>query len=254
MKKIFTFLLATAALMIVSAAAMAQGGLAPFAGSTHTYTVAAADANNTLAWAVSPATGFTVNSGAASQQVNITWSTAGTYTLTFTETDAATLCATVKTATVVVSANTFDVSTTDPAATCNTADGQVDYSGITATTSVTFTVNMATGVSTFNPNWNFAFTLSSVSGATLSNVKVGGTSVTASSGTYTSPNQSSTSGTGSVSITLDAEAGIFDIQDVVLSITSASELSYNTPDVDSGDWSATQTINAIPNTSTITTD
>ena len=254
MKKIFTYLIATAALMIVSAAAMAQGGLAPFVGSTHEYTITPESTSNTLTWSVTEGSGYTINSQTVvttTSVANIIWTAAGTYHLQFTEYDGT--CSTVKEITVVVGNNTFDVSTTNPLATCNAADGQVNFAGTTATTGVTFTVSMATGNSAFNPDWNFTFTLTSVSGATISNVKVGAAVLTGS-GPYTAPDQSSASGLGSVTVTCDAEGGINDLQDVVLTITSATELAYNTPDVDTNDWTATQTIDAIPNTSTITTD
>ena len=254
MKKTFTYLLATAALMIVGAAAMAQGGLAPFLGSTHEYTITPESTSNSLTWSVTEASGYTINSQTVvttTSVANITWTATGTYHLQFTEDDGT--CSTVKEITVVVGNNTFDVSTTNPTATCNAADGQVNFAGTTATTGVTFMVSMATGNSAFNPDWNFTFTLTSVSGATISNVKVGAAVLTGS-GPYTAPDQSSASGLGSVTVTCDAEGGINDLQDVVLTITSATELAYNTPDVDTNDWTATQTIDAIPNTSTITTD
>lgn len=258
MKNSIKKIMVAAAFVVISAAAMAQGGLSPFVGSTHVYTVTAEDdVNNTLAWTVSGGTAgtdYTINSGAATEQVEITWLTAGTYTVSFTETAAGSGCITSKQVTVNVGANTFDVSTASPADMCNAADGQVNYSLTTATTGVTFTVNMATGNASFNPDWKFTFTLTSASGATLTNVKVGGTPVTPSSGTYTSPDQTSASGAGSVTVTVDAEGGINAVQDVVLTITSATELSYDTPDVDSDDWGATQTINAIPATSDISTD
>ncbi len=53
---------------------------------------------------------------------------------------------------------------------------------------------------------------------------------------------------------MDVTGDAFTLQSVALAITSAKELQYNTPDVDSDDWDATQTINALPNTSAISTD
>lgn len=257
MKKKLTYLIATAALMILSAAAMAQGGLAPFVGSTHVYTVAAEDAtNNTLAWTVTGGTAgtdFTVNSGAATEEVEITWLTEGTYTVSFSETADGTGCITTKEATVVVGENTFDVSTTNPTETCNAADGQVNYAGSNATSSITFTVDMATGNAGFNPNWEITFTLSPGTGATLANVAASEGTLSGS-GPYTITGIPSASGTGTVDITMDVTGDIYTVLDVDINITSATELTYNTSDVDSNDWTATQIINAIPNTSGITTD
>jgi hypothetical protein len=252
MKKFTINLFAITALIIISTSAMAQGGLTPLVGSTHVYTVTAGSGSNDLEWTVSPATGFSLT-GDDTDEATITWTTAGTYTLTFTETNTTTSCATVKTATINVAANSFDVSTASPDAFCNTADGQVNYVGSTATTAISIPVNMVTGISTFNPNWEITFTLTPNSGTTIS-------SVAASSGTlsgtgpYTVTALSSASGTGTFNITMSVSGDIYSPRDVVLAITSAKELKYNTPDVDTNDWTATQTINSIPNTSAITTD
>lgn len=262
MKKIFTYLIATVALMIISAAAMAQGGGTPFVGSTHTYTVTMEDGtNNTALWVIADATGtplatqpaFTTDVTGNTATMEITWATVGSFKVQFTETAQSTACVTAKELDVTVSANTFDVFTSNPGQTCNAADGSVNYAGTTATTAVTFTVSMATGDPAFSPDWNFTFTLTSSSGATISTVAVGGSPLSGS-GPFTSPTQTSASGVGSVNVTCTAEGGINDLQDVVLTITSATELTYTTPDVDSDDWLGNQTINPIPATSGITTD
>lgn len=253
MKRNLTYVIVTAVIVLLNLGVKAQGGLTPFAGSTHVYTVTAEDAtNNTLAWTVSPATGYTINFGAATQQVNITWTSAGTYTVTFTETDAATGCETVKNATVVVSANTFDVSTSNPVAVCNAADGQVNYAGTDATTPVTFKVNMTTSNATFNPNWEITFTLNPGT-ATLADIAATAGTLSGT-GPYTLTGISSASGNGTVDITMNVTGGVYAAQTVELTITSARELTYNTPDVDNTDLTAIQTISAIPQTSTITTD
>ncbi len=252
MKKNLTYLIAIAAIILLSFGAKAQGGLTPLVGSTHVYTVTPGSGSNDLEWTVSPATGFSIT-GDNTDEATITWTTAGIYTLTFTETNNATNCATVKTATVNVTANSFDVSTSSPADFCNSADGQVNFAGSTATTGIIIPVSMITGISTFNPNWEITFTLTPNSGTTI-------TAVAASSGTlsgtgpYTVTGLASASGEGTFDITMNVAGDIYSSRDVVLTITSAKELTYNTPDVDSDDWTATQTINSIPNTSTITTD
>ena len=259
MKKIATYLIALMALVTVSTGAMAQGGLTPLAGSTHVYTITPESGSNTLAWTVlegTDGTEYDIVSGATSSAVSIKWNTSGTYTVQFSETDATTLCETVKTASVTVSANTFDVSTSSPTAVCNAADGQVNFSGTDATTSISFTVDMTTAKTGFSPNWEFSFTITPTpsSGVTIATVKAGATTLTPSSGTFTATGLTSTSGDGTVNITMDVTGDIYTAIDVALEITAAKELTYNTSDVDSNDWSATQTINAIPNTSAITTD
>jgi len=251
MKKNALYLIALLAMMIGSMDVVAQGGLTPLVNSTHTYTVTPGGAN-TLAWTVAPASGFTVNSGASTASVNITWTTAGTYTLTFTETTGAS-CATAKTATIVVGANTFDVSTSSPTATCNAADGQANFSGSTTTTAITYTVNMATGNASWSPNWEFAFTLTPSAGATIAGVAAS-VGTLSGSGPYTVTAIPSASGARTMTVTMNVTGDIYTQHTVDLAITSAKELVYDTPDKDSNDWAAAQTINPVPNTSTISTD
>ena len=257
MKKTLTYLIATAALMVICAVAMAQGGASPMVGSTHNYYVNAANSTiNELQWTVlegSDKNEYDINSGETGETVNITWNTTGTYTLQFEETADGTGCITLKQIAIVVEANTFDVSTSNPAATCNAADGQINVVGPDTTTSISIIVDMTTSGS-FSPDWDFSFTLSSNTGATVSNVRVGGTLITPTLGTYTAPSQNSSSGSGSVEVTMDVTGSMTDLEDMILTITSATELEYNTPDLDSDDWTATQTINAIPKTTDIATD
>lgn len=252
MKKTAIYLISLLAIMFVSMGSMAQGGLTPLVNSTHTYTITPGG-SNTLAWTVSPATGYTINSGASTASVSITWTTAGTYTLTFTETTGST-CSTVKTATIVVGSNTLDISAITPSATCNAATGQTNFAGSSVTTAVSYTINMATGNSSWSPSWEFTFTLTPSSGVTVANVKAGSTTLTPVTGTYTASGISSTSGNGTVNITMDVTGNIYTLNTVALTITSAKESQYNTPDSDNTDWAATQTINAVPNTSSISTD
>lgn len=252
MKKLTINLIVIMSLMIIGTTAMAQGGLTPLVGSTHVYTVTPGNGSNDLEWTVTPATGFSL-SGDDTDEATITWTTAGTYTLTFTETNTTTSCATVKTATINVAANSFDVYTASPADFCNSADGQINYVGSTATTAISIPVNMVTGISTFNPNWEITFTLTPNSGTTISAVAT--TSGTLSgTGPYTVTALQSASGAGTFNITMNVAGDIYSSREVALTITSAKELKYNTPDVDTTDWTATQTINSIPNTSAITTD
>lgn len=253
MKKIAFYLIFALSLMVTSHSAVAQTGLTPLVGSTHNYSVTPADAGNTLLWSISESSGYTINSGANADIVNITWNAAGAYTLVFTETDATTSCSTTQQITINVGGNTFDVSTSNPAAMCNSASGVVNYSGTEATTSVSFVVDMASGASDWNPDWEFAFELTPGAEATISNVTASAGDLSGS-GPYTLTNLSSTGGTGSVTITMDVAGDINTILTAGMAITSAMELEYNTPDIDDDDWNATQTINSIPATSPISAD
>jgi hypothetical protein len=145
------------------------------------------------------------------------------------------------------------VSTSDPTAICNALDGTVNPSG-DATTSITFTVDMTTGRTDWSPDWEIQFTLTPSGSSTIGTVTVGGGVLSESGGTYTLTNLTSTDGDGSVTISMPVTEDAFTLQTTTLTITSATELDYNTSDIDSDDWTAIQTVNAIPNTSTITTN
>lgn len=245
-------LTASAVFMLTSYVSMAQGGLTPLVGSTHNYTITPESTSNTLTWSVVEAAGYTINSQSVvttTSVANVTWTAAGTYHLRFSENGT---CTTVKEVEIIVGTNTFDVSVTALAAFCNTADGQINYAGTDATTPITFTVDMTTGT-TFSPNWEIKFTLTPGT-ATLANITESDGTLTESAGVYTLTAIPSTTGNKTITITMDATGNIYTVQNVLLTITSAKELTYNTPDVDNTDWTATQTINDIPNTSSITTD
>ena len=248
MKKTAFYLISLLALVFVSIGANAQGGLAPLVNSTHIYTVTPGNVLNTLAWTVSPATGYTINSGAGTASINIKWTTAATYTLTFTETNGS--CSTVKTSTVVVSADSFDVITPlTLAAVCNGSSGTANPPS-TTTSNLSFSVTMATGVPTFNPNWEFNFTLTPGSGATIAGISSSAGTLTGA-GPYNVTAIPSASGTGSITISLTLTAGSFASNTAAVLITSAKELTYQTPSNNSGNKGAMQTVNAIPNTSAI---
>lgn len=256
MKKLISTLM-TAALLLISAGAMAQQGAIPFVGSTHNYTVEPESTSNTLTWSIAEPSGYTINSQTIdgdNSVANITWTAAGTYKLQFTELNESTNCATIKELEITVSANTFDVAAVAPAATCNAADGEVNYAGTDVTTEVSFMVDMETGGATFNPNWEFTFTLTSTTDATITNVSAGSGTLSESGGTYTLTGLTSTSGAGSVTITLDATGELYNAEDVDLTITSAKELDYNTPESNTVNNTEKQTINPIPQTSEISTD
>jgi len=248
MKKTKILLITLLGLMIASMGAMAQpGGLTPLVNSTHTYSVTPGDAGNSKAWSITQPSGYTIISGASTASVVIKWTTAGTYTLTYTETAPITLCKTVIEKTIVVSGNTFDVVTPATlAAICNEASGVPNYASSDVSTTVQFVVNMATGVSSWNPNWEFNFTLTPSNGTTISNVTSSAGTLT--SGPYKVTGLSSASGVGTVTITLELTGGVNAAHTVDFAITSATELQYNTPSNNTGNKAATQTINGIPAT------
>ncbi|WP_297097680.1 hypothetical protein [uncultured Draconibacterium sp.] len=255
MKKTLTNLIVTAAFIIISAVVMAQGGEAPYVGSAHDYSVTPGNGSNGLSWQVDGAetgTGFMINSGQTESTVNITWMQAGTYMLTVTETDANS-CSTTKQLEVNVS-SAFEVSITGPEMACNSAADTANAAN--NITSVDYVIKMTTGVSTWSPNWEVAFTVSGGTGSpSIEDVNVSGVSLTdTGGGSYSLTGLSSTSGNGTVTVTVDVAGDAFSLLTSVFTITSAKELQYNTTDTDGGDWGATATINPIPNTSAIQTD
>lgn len=254
MKKTFTYLIAIAALMIISASAMAQGGANPFVGSSHGYKIVPGDAGNTMAWSVAQGVlnaDYEINYSNG-DTINIKWLTAGIDTLIFSETDAVTGCLTVRELEIIVQPNTFDVSTSDPAATCNSKDGTINPSG-DATTAITFTVNMTTGIADWNPDWEIEFQLLSSGSKLIADVAASQGDLT-KTGFYRLTNLSSSGGNGTVDITMNVTEDVFTLLEIDLVINSAIELDYSLSDIDTDDWTATQTINALPNTSPITTD
>ena len=266
MKKTLTYLIATAAFMVISVATMAQDGESPFLNSIHSYRVTMEDGtniSNTLSgWLITDNSGtalstqpsFTATVDVDTAFLEITWAdswaSAGTeYKIQFTEDNGN--CTTVKAISVTPGTNSFDVSTSSPEATCNAADGEVNFSGSTATTNITFTVDMA--IASLSPTWEIEFTLTPGTGATITNVEASAGTLSGS-GPYKLTDLASDSNAGTVDISMDVAGDIYYALGVELKITSAKELSYSTPDVDEDDWTATQTINPIPNTSAIATD
>jgi hypothetical protein len=249
MKKTAFYLIALLGILLSGKGAMAQGGLAPLVNSTHTYSVTAGNAGNTFAWTIVEGSSPTdyVITGGTTTTASILWKKAGTYTLQFRET-ASTSCITLISKTVVVSANTFDVTT--PALLsplCNEASGVANYASSTVATTVQYTVNMATGIASYNPNWEFSFTLTGSAGATLSAVASSAGSISGT-GPYTVSGLTSASGTGTTTITLELTGDVNAAHTVAIAITSAKETSYNTPSNNTGNKNATQTVNAIPAT------
>ena len=251
MKKSSFYLIVLLALMMTSIGAKAQGGLTPLVNSTHTYSVTPGGGGNTYAWSIvegTPGTNYTLTDGSTTT-ATILWKLAGTYTLQFRETSASS-CITLIEKTVVVSANTFDVTTPPTLADlCNEASGVPNYASSTVATTVTFTVNMATGISSFNPNWEFNFTLTPSASTSIASVASNAGTLTGT-GPYnvTAVPSGPGTGTGTATITLEFTGDINTAHTVAIAITSAKELTYNTPSNNSGNKSATQTVNAIPAT------
>ena len=255
MRKTAFYLISLLALVFVSIGASAQGGLTPLVNSSHTYTVTPGGAN-TFAWTITggiPAD-YTFNSALNTASVNITWKTAGSYTLEFRETATTGSCIALVTKLVTVSGNTFDVVTPlTLAAICNEASGVPNYATGTVATTVQFVVNMATA--SWNPNWEFNFTLTPSATATIGTIAASsGTLSGPVAGVYKVTGVSSASGTGTTTITLELTGGVNTVHTVDFTITSAKDLIYNTPSNNVGNKTATQTINAIPATTAISTD
>jgi len=113
---------------------------------------------------------------------------------------------------------------------------------------------MTTSRTDWSPTWEITFTLTPSSGSSIASVAASAGTLTLNTGTYTLTGLTSSSGDGTVNITMDVTEDAFTTQTTALAITSATALDYNLSDIDNGDWVATQTVNAIPNTSNITTD
>jgi len=254
MKKTTFYLIALLALIMSSVGAMAQDGSTPLVNSTHKYSVTPGNGSNTFAWTIvegSSPTDYTITAGNTTT-ATILWKTAGTYTLQFKETASTGSCIALVTKTIVVKNNTFDVVTPGTlTAVCNAASGVANYAGPTVATTVQFVVTMATGVSTFNPNWEFSFTLSPGTGATIGTV-TSSAGTLSGAGPYLVTGLLSAGGIGTVTISLPLTTNINTLNTAAILITSAKELTYNTPSNNTGNKGATQTVNAIPATSAIT--
>ncbi len=244
MKKLFTYLIAATALFAVATGAKAQDGWNPYVGSTHTYSVTPGNSGNTFQWVLSG--GGTI-SGDKTTTASIDWDTPGTYTLSFTETDVTTLCSTVKQITVNVSSG-FDVALSSVDSVCNSAEGFVNFGGTDTTTTISYVIDMTSGTTTWNPDWQVTFSLS---GATVSEVSYGGTVVTESDGSYTISGLSSTSGSGSVTVDVKVTGSAFSQHALLLTITGAVEDDFSSTFLGNGTTSDTGVVYAIPQTSPI---
>lgn len=264
MKKIFTYLIATTLFMIVSAAAMAQDGTSPFAGSSHGYKVNPGDAGNTFLWTIvgGNASDYTLNTATNVDSINITWNSSAigtTYTLRFTETTPAPAsCSTVKELPITPVGNTFDVNIGTLTDACNNNSGNVSPAD-SATSTITVPFDMETGT-TWSPNWEVTFSLDLTSGnGRILSVALAsgalGSLTDLGGGSYTVTGIGSSSGIGTTSIDVDVKGYSFEDVTVDVEIATAKESQYNTPASSTGSWGAvTNTIYQIPNTSDIATD
>lgn len=256
MKKSITYLIAIAALMVISVGAMAQDGGTPYAGSTHTYSITP-DANSTgktYLWTLSG--GGTIDGSATGSSVVIDWgTTAGTYTLTFTETDGNTSCLSVRDLEVEVIANSFYLNMEANASECHDSTGQVLADGATGPTTLYFTVSMNKDAAWTIDSWEFDFTVA-VAGTdyTLTSVKVDGGADLGTSGTYV--DQSIVGTNDEIEIAVEITGAVTAGTDVTVQISNGEAIvgTAVTPDNGTGPDTQILTVNPLPDTSDITTD
>jgi len=253
MKKTIFYLISLLALMMSSMGAMAQNsGTIPYAGSTHVYTVTKSPTTGTtLSWTVSG--GGVIQGAINGTSATVLWgSTAGTYTVSVTETTPSpSFCSTQRSFTVTLVANPFNLTVTAPSAACAAGSGTVIPNAATSpgNTTIVFTV-AATGNT---KDSKFDYLLSTTTSAVINSVVVSnsiysGTSLTGTS--LTLPG-----GVSSFTVTV-VVASRFDIQDLVTLKLSNVKDFYGTPEnlTTVADNEGTATINAVPKTSSISTD
>ncbi len=255
MKKNFIYLMATALLMIVSAAAMAQDGTNPYAGSTHTYTITpdATTANKTYAWSISG--GGTINGATDGTSLNVTWgSTTGTYTVTFTETDTITSCYTQRELDVSVIANTFNLTMSADAEECHDSTGLVLGTGASGPTTIYFTANLNKDAGWTIDSWEYDFSVAIAGSYSLVSVSVDSGADLGTSGNYANNSVSGSNTTSEIAVVVSGAVTSGDDVTVALSNGFAIKGTTTTPDNGTGDKTQVLTINPLPNTSAITTD
>lgn len=172
MKTNFTKLLSVCFFLLLGYSATAQDTRS--VGETHTYTVAPESGTNTLSWTVTgggvQGTAWDLQGGTtlSDASIQILWMQPGTYTLTFTETEAhgGVDCSTVKTATVTVGSD-FDVVIADATSDCAT--------GSAGNSTVSYTLTKTNGAT----DWTFDYATTGLTPA------LSGTAVAASGNTHT---------------------------------------------------------------------
>lgn len=269
MKSLLKLLMVFVGVLLITNTQAQNTGTAPYAGSTHPYTITKSSiAGTTLAWSVTTGTAGTeynfvgATNGATA---DVEWLLAGTYILQVVETrtDVTPACPTTRQISVTVTANTFDVVTalvstaTDCATAFNpvvdvTADGD-NSNDVFGTTSREYTVSMAGGDA--DKTWSFDYAVSDIATSdNVTGVLVNG--VAALSGTINVP-----ANTASQTITVVYNTNKNTVgtngQDpnvsIALTISNGKD-ALGTPDSNAANDVATYTVNAVPATTGITTD
>ncbi len=252
MKKTKILLIALVVLMITSLGARAQNtGSSPYLNSTHTYTSAktAAMSGTSLSWSVSGG-GTLTEIGTDKLSATVKWTSIGSYTVTVTE-STADGCSTKRTFPVTVVANTFNLAVSSPAEACAAGSGTIISDGATSpgNTTVAFIVAFS-GDNTKTSSFDYAITTTttaSISSVTISNgIYPTGTNLTGS-------NLTIPTGISSFTVTVVVASRFNIMDDVKLAITNGKDF-YGTVENNITDNNGTATINAVPNTTPITTN
>ena len=250
MNKTISYLIALVALLLTGLGSSAQSGATPYLNSTHTYNSAKSTVltGTTLVWSLSEGGTLTEIKG-ANLSATVLWTAIGVHTVTVTET---TLdgCSTKRDFPVTVTSNIFDLTITAPGIACAAGSGTVIANGALSpgNTTVVFTVAVAGNIGKTS---TFDYALTSISTAVIS-------SVTINNGIYSGPLVTGDNLTIPVSVNTFTVSVViasrFDtIDDLKLTISDGKDF-YGTPENNALDNTGTATVNAVPNTSSITTD
>lgn len=250
MKKSTFYLITLLALIMSSVGAMAQNsGTTPYAGSTHVYSVTKSPmSGTTLSWAVSG--GGAIQGATNGTSATVLWgSTAGTYTVSVTETTTST-CSTQKTFSVTVVTNPYNLIVAGPSGPiCATGSGTIIPNNATfpGYTQIAFTVTASGNAK----DSKYDYQLTSSTGANITNVAIdhpvySGVNLTGTDLTLSG-------GTSLITFTVTVKSR-FDIQDLVTLTISNGKDFYGTSENLTSDNTAIATINAVPNTTAISAD
>jgi hypothetical protein len=253
MKKTLTYLIASIAFIAISGVAKAQDGTAPYAGSTHRYSVTpdANTANKSYLWAVS---GGGVISGASNEtSVLIDWGTTpGTYTISFTETDETTSCSTVRELEVEVIANIFYVNVAEDASDCHDLSGTVLATDATGSTTLYFTVNLNKDATWSIDSWEYDFSVAVAStDYSLSSVKVDAGAELGTGGSYSNVSVSGSATRSEIAVVVNGPVSTGTDVEITVNNGEAIVGTSVTPDNGTGDKKQVLSVNPLPNTSPI---
>ena len=224
MKTNFIKLIAACCLLFVGFTTTAQQ--AKNVGDTHTYNGNPENTGNTFAWSITTTVTdgweYAASTSASSQNIQVLWKKPGSYSITFTETEAhgGVSCSTTTSELIVTVSNTFDVSIADATTACATTS---------ANSTVTFTLTKTNG----GANWSFDYTTTGLTPA------ITGADISASGNTHI--------------LSLDIP-NVSNGSDKTFSITiSDVRDSYGNTDIASGNnVTGDVTVYGLPNTSAIT--